>query len=146
MPAPRFNPYETDLSPSSVHNLTKLWNFASSSSVLPCPAVANGVVYVGENDEHVYAFNAFTGANYGASGHADLPHPALQSTDSLRGGRLDVRPPEADSAPASDSFALTSSRPVASEGRRNHLGHRLGGESCGAPSKVADYGKVPKAR
>jgi outer membrane protein assembly factor BamB len=57
-----FNPYENTLSPSTVPSLVLDWmantgNTTSTSS----PAVANGMVYIGSNDEYLHAFNATTG-------------------------------------------------------------------------------------
>ncbi len=38
------------------------WSSLTGGGVESSPAVANGVVYVGSNDQHIYAFNASTGA------------------------------------------------------------------------------------
>jgi outer membrane protein assembly factor BamB len=46
----------------NVNTGAKLWSFATGSSVISSPAVANGVVYVGSYDGNVYALNAKTGA------------------------------------------------------------------------------------
>ena len=58
----RINPYENVLSPSTVGAIDEQWSFTTGSSVLSSPAVANGVVYVGSNDNNVYALNATSGA------------------------------------------------------------------------------------
>lgn len=57
-----FNPYENTLSPLTVPSLVLDWtantgNTTSTSS----PAVANGMVYIGSNNEYLHAFNAMTG-------------------------------------------------------------------------------------
>jgi outer membrane protein assembly factor BamB len=38
------------------------WTFSTSQTVVSSPAVANGVVYVGCNDDSIYALDAFSGA------------------------------------------------------------------------------------
>jgi outer membrane protein assembly factor BamB len=48
-----------------------LWNYTTGGLVASSPAVANGVVYVGSEDNNVYALNATTGAqlwNYTTGG------------------------------------------------------------------------------
>jgi outer membrane protein assembly factor BamB len=55
------NPHETILSPDNVSQLTVDWQ-VHTGHVFGGMAVANGVVYVGSWDEHVYAFDAATGA------------------------------------------------------------------------------------
>jgi outer membrane protein assembly factor BamB len=57
-----FNPYEFVLSPATVGNLRLGWQYTTGLYVLSSPAVANGVVYVGSDDDNVYALNASTGA------------------------------------------------------------------------------------
>jgi outer membrane protein assembly factor BamB len=55
------NPFEKTLKPANVGRLKKVWSepdYDLSSS----PAVANGVVYIGSGDDHLYAFNAQTGS------------------------------------------------------------------------------------
>jgi outer membrane protein assembly factor BamB len=54
------NPYENVLSASDVARLGLDWRFPASVS--SSTAVANGVVYAGSDDGHVYALNAATGA------------------------------------------------------------------------------------
>ena len=40
-----------------------MWSYAAGGgAVNPSPAVANGIMYVGADDHHVYALNATTGA------------------------------------------------------------------------------------
>src|ERR1700694_3261353 len=40
----------------------KIWGFLTNNEVLSSPAVVGGVVYVGSEDDNVYALNANTGA------------------------------------------------------------------------------------
>jgi eukaryotic-like serine/threonine-protein kinase len=58
----RVNPYENVLSPSTVGSIDLLWSYPTGGSVQSSPAVADGVVYVGSNDNNVYALNVTTGA------------------------------------------------------------------------------------
>jgi outer membrane protein assembly factor BamB len=53
-----FYPAEHVLSPSNVSRLAIDWTAATGNLIFPSPAVANGVVYVGSEDEKLYAFNA----------------------------------------------------------------------------------------
>ena len=59
------NPYESILSPSTVGNLTLNWTYGNGG-FFSSPAVANGIVYVGEGtmdgDGYLAAVNANTGA------------------------------------------------------------------------------------
>ncbi len=57
-----FNPYERILSPVTVPHLKQAWTAQTRGPIPSSPAVANGVVYVGSQDFHLYAFNATTGA------------------------------------------------------------------------------------
>src|SRR5204863_531681 len=56
------NPFENVLSPSTVSGLDVDWTGATSSSVRSSPAVVGGVVYVGSDDGHLYAFPASCGS------------------------------------------------------------------------------------
>jgi outer membrane protein assembly factor BamB len=56
----RWNPYETVLGVGNVGGLQLKWNDPTNYS--NSPAVVNGVVYIGSNDNNVYALNASTGA------------------------------------------------------------------------------------
>ena len=50
---------------------TKLWNYTTGGDVNSSPAVVDGVVYVGSDDDNVYALNAANGAklwNYTTGG------------------------------------------------------------------------------
>jgi len=61
----RWNPYETVLGVNNVETLGLKWRFDTgdpSTEQLSSPAVVSGVVYVGSNDNNVYALNANTGA------------------------------------------------------------------------------------
>ena len=51
--------YSTSTAPTT--NQT-LWNYTTGASVESSPAVVDGVVYVGSNDNKTYALNAATGA------------------------------------------------------------------------------------
>ena len=58
----RNNPYENVVSANTVSALDTLWIAATGGPIQSSPAVANGIVYVGSNDDKVYAFTASTGA------------------------------------------------------------------------------------
>ena len=58
----RSNPYETVLNVNNVGNLQLKWSFITGRTQDSSHVVANGVVYVGSRDDHVYALNASTGA------------------------------------------------------------------------------------
>jgi glucose dehydrogenase len=55
------NPYENVLSPANVTDLDVAWSATTGNQISALPAVANGVVYIGSQDSHLYAFNAQTG-------------------------------------------------------------------------------------
>src|SRR5579863_3568306 len=57
----RWNPYEKVLNVNNVGKLHRKWSYATGGSVVSSPAVANGVVYVGSQDNNVYALKASTG-------------------------------------------------------------------------------------
>ena len=57
----------------------KTWSFTTSAYVFSSPAVANGVVYVGSEDNNVYALNATTAPRYGASRPETACTPPQQS-------------------------------------------------------------------
>jgi PGF-CTERM protein len=71
-----------DYSPVAGSNTSKgllTWNFTTGGPVGSSPAVVNGVVYAGSEDNNVYAFNASTGTelwNY-TTGNAVLSSPAV---------------------------------------------------------------------
>src|SRR5258708_6258241 len=53
-----FTPDERILSPATVPHLKQAWTAQTRSKIPSSPTVANGVVYVGSQDFHLYAFNA----------------------------------------------------------------------------------------
>ncbi len=53
-----YNPYEENLTFSSVRNLKQTWKAQTGDEVRSSPAVANGKVYVGSRDKYLYVFNA----------------------------------------------------------------------------------------
>lgn len=57
-----YNPYETVLSPTTVSRLTQRWSFPTGGKVISSPSVADGVIYVGSEDEQLYAIDAQTRA------------------------------------------------------------------------------------
>lgn len=57
----RLNPYENVLNPNNVGRLDLKWSHKTGGTVVSSPAVVNGVVYIGSNDNNVYALNAITG-------------------------------------------------------------------------------------
>jgi glucose dehydrogenase len=57
-----YNPHETVLSPTTVGGLGLRWKYTTGSGVFSSPAVANGMVYIGSEDNNIYALNASTGA------------------------------------------------------------------------------------
>jgi outer membrane protein assembly factor BamB len=73
----RWNPYETMLSPSNVSGLPVMWtipiggNFTNQAP-LSAPAIVNGVVYFGDEDFHVYAVDARTGAKLWSFATGDI--------------------------------------------------------------------------
>ncbi len=52
----RFNQFENVLNVNNVRNLGLKWSYATGRGVFSSPAMANGVVYVGSNNDVVYAF------------------------------------------------------------------------------------------
>src|SRR6266566_9365886 len=74
------NPYENVLSPSNVSKLQLDWSFTTGAFIHSSPAVVNGVVYVGSDDQNVYALNSTTGAkkwSFHAGGGIDFSSPAV---------------------------------------------------------------------
>ena len=45
----------------------KVWNYTTGGRVYSSPAVVNGVVYVGSENNNVYALNATTGIKCGTT-------------------------------------------------------------------------------
>ena len=58
----RSNPCEKVLSVNNVGSLTLKWSYTTGSTVYSSPAVVDGVVYIGSEDNNLYALNATTGA------------------------------------------------------------------------------------
>src|SRR5205814_1393546 len=56
------NPYENVITAGNASSLDIAWTAAAGAAVFSSPAVVNGVVYVGSDDDKLYAFNASTGA------------------------------------------------------------------------------------
>jgi outer membrane protein assembly factor BamB len=52
----RWNPCEKVLNVRNVGKLSLKWSYSTNYLVYSSPAVANGVLYVGSRDNHVYAF------------------------------------------------------------------------------------------
>ena len=70
----RMNPFENVLNVNNVGNLELKWSYATGGTVYSSPAVANGVVYVGSEDNNLYALDAKTGAklwSYATGGPVD---------------------------------------------------------------------------
>ncbi len=57
----RFNPYENVLMSTNVSSMVLDWSYTTGGGVPSSPAVVNGVVYVGSQDDNLYALNANTG-------------------------------------------------------------------------------------
>src|SRR5207245_7613157 len=58
----RNNPYENVLNSSNVSALTLDWSYPTGNAITSSPAVFNGLVYVGSEDDKLYALDALTGA------------------------------------------------------------------------------------
>ena len=74
------DPYENVLSASTVAGIDVVWSFTTGAYVDSSPAAADGVVYVGSQDENVYALNAATGAkiwSFRAGGNIGGSSPAV---------------------------------------------------------------------
>ena len=68
------------LTVKNVGSLGRKWSYYFNRGVDSSPAVANGVVYVGSDDNNVYALNASTGAklwSYNTGGFIGDSSPAL---------------------------------------------------------------------
>ena len=57
----RNNPYEHILNVTNVSQLHQAWTVRTGDVVFSSPTVANGLVYVGSEDDKLYAFDAATG-------------------------------------------------------------------------------------
>jgi outer membrane protein assembly factor BamB len=58
----RHDPAHTAVGQSGPENLTLRWKFSASGAVVSSPSVADGRVYFGSRDKHVYCVDAETGA------------------------------------------------------------------------------------
>jgi hypothetical protein len=56
------NPYENVLNSRTVSSLGLKWSYTTGGFVTSSPTVWNNVVYVGSNDNNIYALNASTGS------------------------------------------------------------------------------------
>jgi eukaryotic-like serine/threonine-protein kinase len=56
-----YNRFENVLSPSNVDQLRIAWTFTTGSYVGSSPALVDGTVYIGSDDDNVYALDASTG-------------------------------------------------------------------------------------
>jgi outer membrane protein assembly factor BamB len=76
------NPYENVLSPTTVGNIDRHWSYLTGAEVWSSPAVADGKVYFGSQDNNVYALNASTGAflwKYTTNGAITGSSPAVSN-------------------------------------------------------------------
>ncbi len=72
----RWNPCEKVLNVKNVGKLGLEWSYTTGDGVGSSPAVANGVVYVGSDDNNLYALNAKTGKklwSYTTRGFVETP-------------------------------------------------------------------------
>src|SRR5208337_3884510 len=72
----RWNPCEHVLNVNNVGNLHRKWSYKTGNVVDSSPAALNGVVYVGSDDDNLYALKASTGAllwSYPTGGYGDSP-------------------------------------------------------------------------
>ncbi|GIU84141.1 MAG: hypothetical protein KatS3mg008_0916 [Acidimicrobiales bacterium] len=76
----RYQPHETDLSPSSVRNLEVSWEVDGLRGVTSTPLVDEGVVYIGDYTGSVRAFEARTGEELWAT---KLPGDVLYGSVAL---------------------------------------------------------------
>jgi outer membrane protein assembly factor BamB len=82
--------------PGSVKTCTPLWTATVGGSVYSSPAVANGVVYVGSDDGHLYAFDAAGQRNCNGSPKACNPlanvatNGPVQSSPAVESGTVFV--------------------------------------------------------
>lgn len=68
------NPYENLVDGSNVANLKLKWKFRTGNFVVSSPAVADGIVFFGSDDTHVYALDANTGKQlwtFATNGYVD---------------------------------------------------------------------------
>lgn len=77
----RYNPSDVAISVHNVGSLAEMWNYQTGSAVYSSPAVVNGVVYVGSEDQNIYALDANTGAVIWSylTGYAVYSSPAVDN-------------------------------------------------------------------
>jgi len=78
----RFNPGENTITAAKVSSLQQDWIAQTGAGIDSSPAVANGVVYVGSDDQRLHAFKANTGTplwgdNAGSTGGSIRSSPAV---------------------------------------------------------------------
>ncbi len=75
------NPYEQILNPLTVAGLTKQWAYQTGNIIDSSPAVAGGVVYVGSDDDDVYALDTASGRKHWSyrTGNMIASSPAVAS-------------------------------------------------------------------
>jgi eukaryotic-like serine/threonine-protein kinase len=78
----RFNPLETILGPGNVGGLEVKWTYLTGEGpgIYSSPAVVNGVVYIGSDDDNVYALNAEDGTklwSFQTGGFVNYSSPAV---------------------------------------------------------------------
>jgi outer membrane protein assembly factor BamB len=56
-----FNPYETALNVSNASTLRVVWSYQTGAAIESSPAVVDGTVYIGSDDQYLYALDAATG-------------------------------------------------------------------------------------
>ena len=56
------DPYGTSVAALNAKICTSLWIYTTGDAVFSSPAVSNGVVYIGSDDHHVYAFGLKKGS------------------------------------------------------------------------------------
>ena len=71
----RSNPYENVLGTNNASNLVLAWS-ASVGYAYSSPSVVNGVVYIGSENHHFYAFNATTGVLLWSYTSGDIIDPS----------------------------------------------------------------------
>jgi outer membrane protein assembly factor BamB/serine/threonine protein kinase len=57
-----FNPNEHTLTPTNVSGLVPDWTFTSGGFIDSSPAISNGMLYIGSDDHHLYAFKTSCGS------------------------------------------------------------------------------------
>src|SRR5262249_44273832 len=83
---------ESDIGVGNVSTLQEKWTGATGDDIVSSPAVVDGTVYVGSNDNRVYAFSA--DASTGCSGTPTTCNPLWKS--SSLGGDVQGSPAVAD--------------------------------------------------